>query len=661
MFKKFAGIDVFDIELNERDPARLVDIIAAMEPTFGGINLEDIASPECFEVEEALKARVRIPVFHDDQHGTAIITAAAILNALRLTGRDIEEVRLVTSGAGAAAIACLKLLVTLGLRRENILLTDRQGVVHTGRQQGMDRYKAEFAADTALRTLAEALVGADVFLGLSAAGVMDADMVASMAPSPIIMALANPVPEIMPEVARAARPDAIIATGRSDYPNQVNNVLCFPFIFRGALDVGATTINDAMKIACVEALADLTMQETSEIVASAYASEELRFGADYLIPKPFDPRLITALAPAVARAAMDSGVATRPITDFEAYRQQLEKFVFQTVLLMRPVFGSARLHQHRIAYADGEEARVLRAVQTVVDERLARPVLVGRPTVIQHRIEQLGLRLRAGQDFDVVNPESDERYREYCESYHALMKRRGITLDEARTIMRTKNTVIAAMMLRKGAAHGMLCGISGRYHAHLGHLVDILGTDDPDGMTAALNVLVLRKGTLFLCDPYVNERPSAKMLARITLMAAEQMRAFGIQPRAALLSHANFGTSQRESARRMREALALIRVADPTLEVDGEMQADAALIDAIRLRYLEDSTLTAPANLLVMPDLDAANIGLNLLTVMGEGVSVGPILMGLARPAHILTASCTVRRIVNLTAIAAAEVQRGGE
>ena len=661
MFKKFAGIDVFDIELNERDPARLVDIIAAMEPTFGGINLEDIASPECFEVEEALKARVRIPVFHDDQHGTAIITAAAILNALRLTGRDIEEVRLVTSGAGAAAIACLKLLVTLGLRRENILLTDRQGVVHTGRQQGMDRYKAEFAADTALRTLAEALVGADVFLGLSAAGVMDADMVASMAPSPIIMALANPVPEIMPEVARAARPDAIIATGRSDYPNQVNNVLCFPFIFRGALDVGATTINDAMKIACVEALADLTMQETSEIVASAYASEELRFGADYLIPKPFDPRLITALAPAVARAAMDSGVATRPITDFEAYRQQLEKFVFQTVLLMRPVFGSARLHQHRIAYADGEEARVLRAVQTVVDERLARPVLVGRPTVIQHRIEQLGLRLRAGQDFDVVNPESDERYREYCESYHALMKRRGITLDEARTIMRTKNTVIAAMMLRKGAAHGMLCGISGRYHAHLGHLVDILGTDDPDGMTAALNVLVLRKGTLFLCDPYVNERPSAKMLARITLMAAEQMRAFGIQPRAALLSHANFGTSQRESARRMREALALIRVADPTLEVDGEMQADAALIDAIRLRYLEDSTLTAPANLLVMPDLDAANIGLNLLTVMGEGVSVGPILMGLSRPAHILTASCTVRRIVNLTAIAAAEVQRGGE
>ena len=661
LFKKFAGIDVFDIELNERDPARLVDIIAAMEPTFGGINLEDIASPECFEVEEALKARVRIPVFHDDQHGTAIITAAAILNALRLTGRDIEEVRLVTSGAGAAAIACLKLLVTLGLRRENILLTDRQGVVHTGRKQGMDRYKAEFAADTALRTLAEALVGADVFLGLSAAGVMDADMVASMAPSPIIMALANPVPEIMPEVARAARPDAIIATGRSDYPNQVNNVLCFPFIFRGALDVGATTINDAMKIACVEALADLTMQETSEIVASAYASEELRFGADYLIPKPFDPRLITALAPAVARAAMDSGVATRPITDFEAYRQQLEKFVFQTVLLMRPVFGSARLHQHRIAYADGEEARVLRAVQTVVDERLARPVLVGRPTVIQHRIEQLGLRLRAGQDFDVVNPESDERYREYCESYHALMKRRGITLDEARTIMRTKNTVIAAMMLRKGAAHGMLCGISGRYHAHLGHLVDILGTDDPDGMTAALNVLVLRKGTLFLCDPYVNERPSAKMLARITLMAAEQMRAFGIQPRAALLSHANFGTSQRESARRMREALALIRVADPTLEVDGEMQADAALIDAIRLRYLEDSTLTAPANLLVMPDLDAANIGLNLLTVMGEGVSVGPILMGLARPAHILTASCTVRRIVNLTAIAAAEVQRGGE
>jgi len=657
LFKKFAGIDVFDLEIDERDPDRLVDVIASLAPTFGGINLEDIKSPECFQIEEKLKARVDIPVFHDDQHGTAIISAAAIVNGLRLVGKSLDSVKLVTSGAGAAAIACLKLLVTMGMPESNITLTDRKGVVYRGREASMDEFKELFAQETGARTLADAIVDADIFLGLSGPGVMTEDMVRTMAPNPIILALANPVPEIMPEQVQAVRDDAIIATGRSDYPNQVNNVLCFPYIFRGALDVGATTINDAMKIACVKALADLTMQEASEIVVAAYGGAELRFGADYIIPKPFDPRLISVLAPAVARAAMESGVATRVIEDMGAYREQLDKFVFQTVLLMRPVFGRAKETLRRIVYADGEEPRVLRAVQTVVDERLAFPILIGRPSVIEHRVSQLGLRLRAGEHMEVVNPESDHRYREYSKSYHELMKRRGVTFDEARTEMRTNTTVIGSMMLHEKEADGMLCGITGRYHDHLTHVLDILGKREDTETVAALNVLVLRKGTLFICDPYVNERPSAHTIAQMTLLAAEQVRIFGLTPRVALLSHANFGASGAESAARMREALELVHVADPGLEVDGEMQADAALIDAIREKALPDSTLTGPANLLVMPDLDAANIALNLLTVMGEGVSIGPILMGTRYPAHILTPSSTVRRIINMTALAAVEAE----
>ena len=660
LFKKFAGIDVFDLEIDERDPDRLVDIIAALEPTFGGINLEDIKSPECFHIEEKLKSRVDIPVFHDDQHGTAIISAAAIVNGLRLVGKRLDSVKLVTSGAGAAAIACLKLLVTMGLPTENITLTDRAGVVYRGREQSMDRFKEAFAQETGARNLADALIDADIFLGLSGPGVLSGEMVRTMAPNPVILALANPVPEIMPEEVRAVRDDAIIATGRSDYPNQVNNVLCFPYIFRGALDVGATTINDEMKIACVQALADLTMQEASDIVVAAYGGIDLRFGADYIIPKPFDPRLISVLAPAVARAAMESGVATRVIEDMDAYREQLDKFVFQTVLLMRPVFGRAKKSLRRIVYADGEEPRVLRAAQTVVDEGLAFPVLIGRPSVVEHRVSQLGLRLRAGEHMEIVNPESDHRYRQYSAAYHELMKRRGVTLDEARTEMRTNTTVIGAMMLHQKEADGMLCGITGRYHDHLGHVLDILGKRDDTETVAALNVLVLRKGTLFICDPYVNERPSARTLAEMTLLAAEQVRIFGMTPRVALLSHANFGASGAESAQRMRSALQIVKRADPDLEVDGEMQADAALIDAIREQALPDAALKGPANLLVMPDVDAANIALNLLTVMGEGVSIGPILMGTRYPAHVLTPSSTVRRIVNMTALAAVEAELHG-
>ena len=663
LFKKFAGIDVFDIEINEHDPDKLVDIIASLEPTFGGINLEDIKAPECFEIEERLRKRINIPVFHDDQHGTAIIAAAAVRNGLALVGKRIDEVKLVVSGAGAAALACVKLLETMGLPRKHITLTDVAGVVYVGRAERMDPHKAAYAQETTARTLGEVIEGADIFMGLSAPGVLTGEMVKRMAREPLILALANPVPEIMPEVALAARPDAIVATGRSDYPNQVNNVLCFPYMFRGALDVGASTITEAMKLACVDALAELSRQEASDVVAAAYTGEQLSFGRDYLIPKPFDPRLITMLAPAVAKAAMDSGVATRPIEDLDAYRNQLTKFVFQSVLLMKPVFERARADRKRLVYADGEEVLVLRALQTVVDEGLVHPVIIGRPAVIDSRINSLGLRLRAGVDFTVVNPESDARFREYSLSYFELMQRKGVSLAEARIVMRTNTTVIAALLVAKGEADGLLCGLGGAYREHLKHLVDILGVEPEAGALAALNVLVLKKGTYVLGDTHVNAEPTAEQVASIALAAAERARRFGMTPRVALLSASNFGTGDDAAAGKMREALGIIRARCPGLEVDGEMQADAALLPQVRALAVNGSPLTGEANVLVMPSRDSANIAMHLLTVLGEGVPVGPLLHGLRAPAHILTASATVRRIVNLSAVAALDAQmktRGG-
>ena len=657
LFKKFSGIDVFDIEINESDPDRLVDIIASLEPSFGGINLEDIKSPECFHVERELRKRVKIPVFHDDQHGTAIIATAAIKNALRLVEKDISAVRLVSSGAGAAAIACLKLLESVGLKRENVTLVDRAGVVYAGREPGMDAHKQEYAHDTAARSLADAIVDADIFLGLSGPGVLSGEMVQHMAARPIILALANPTPEILPEDARAACPDAIIATGRSDYPNQVNNVLCFPYLFRGALDVGATTINEAMKIACVDALAELTMHEASEVVLAAYGGETLCFGPEYLIPKPFDPRLVSMLAPAVAKAAMYSGVATRPIADLETYRQELSKHVFQSVLLMKPMFERAKSDLKRLVYADGEEPTVLRAVQSVVDDGLAKPILVGRPTVIRQRIQQLGLRMQAKRDIEIVNPVSDRRFREYSEAYFQIMKRRGVSKRDARLCVRTNPTVIAALLVRNAEADAMLCGMHGQFRDHLDHLIDILGQrDDVDSM-ATMNVLVLRKGTFFICDTYVNDAPSAAAIADMTLLTAERVKGFGLSPKVALLAASNFGTRDSEAPRRMREALSLIQRADPNLEIDGEMRADAALVPAIREAILPDSLLIGQANVLIMPTVDAANIAMNLLTVLGEGVAVGPIILGLQRPAHILTPSATVRRIINMSTLAVVDAQ----
>jgi malate dehydrogenase (oxaloacetate-decarboxylating)(NADP+) len=660
LFKKFAGIDVFDIEINESDPDKLVDIIASLEPTFGGINLEDIKSPECFQVESKLRERVGIPVFHDDQHGTAIIVAAAAINALRLVGKRIEDVKLVASGAGASAIACLRLLESIGLDRDHVTVVDRAGVIYQGRDVAMEPHKAYYARRTSDRTMEEAIRGADIFLGLSGPGVVSAAMVRNMAAKPIVFALANPTPEIMPEVVHKTRRDAIVATGRSDYPNQVNNVLCFPFMFRGALDVGATTINEEMKIACVHALADLTMQEPSDIVAAAYGGDALKFGPDYVIPKPFDPRLITALAPAVAKAAMDSGVATRPIEDLRDYRDQLSKYVFHSVLLMRPMFESAKQDKKRLVYAEGEEHRVLRAVQSVVDDGLAMPILIGRPRVISQRIRQLGLRIRRDYDFEIINPENDRRFREYSVYYHELLKRRGVSYQDARTRVRTKTTVIAALFVRKGEADAMLCGITGSYHDHLKHALDILGKRPDVHSAAAMNILVLRKGTYFICDTHVNSDPDAAEIANMTVLAAQQVRRFGMTPKVALLSHSNFGTSDEASALKMREALALIQAAEPGLEVDGEMRADAALIPAIREAALSDSTLSGQANLLVMPSLDAANIAMNLLKILGEGVAVGPVLLGLNLPAHILTESASVRRIINMSALAVVDAQRQG-
>jgi malate dehydrogenase (oxaloacetate-decarboxylating)(NADP+) len=656
LFKKFAGIDCFDIEVNERDPDKLVDIIAALEPTFGGINLEDIKAPECFHIERQLRARMRIPVFHDDQHGTAIIVGAAVLNGLKVVGKRIEDARLVVSGAGAAALACLDLLVMLGIRMENIVVTDIAGVVYRGRVAEMDDNKARYAVDTPARTLGEVIQGADIFLGLSAGGVLKPEMVERMASSPLILALANPVPEIMPDVAKAVRPDAVIATGRSDYPNQVNNVLCFPFIFRGALDVGATTITEEMKLAAVNAIAELAMAEQSEVVTSAYSQEDLRFGPEYLIPKPFDPRLIVQIAPAVAQAAMDSGVATRPIPDMASYREQLGNFVYQSGLIMKPVFTAAKRLDKRVVYAEGEDERVLRAVQVVVDEGLARPVLVARPEVLEPRIDRFGLRIRAGKDFDVVNPNSDPRYRTYWTTYHELMQRKGVSVELAKRDVIRRTTLIGALMVRLGDADAMICGTYGQHHQHLQTVADVIGLRTGVRQFAAMNLLLLPKRTIFICDTYVNEDPDADEIAEMTMLAAEEVRRFGLVPKVALLSHSSFGSVRSPSATKMSRAREILERLDPDLEVEGEMHGDAALSEQIRLSIFPNSRLRGEANLLIMPTLDAANISFNLLKMTsGEGITVGPILLGAAKPVHILTPTATVRRLVNMTALAAVD------
>jgi malate dehydrogenase (oxaloacetate-decarboxylating)(NADP+) len=665
LFKKFADIDVYDIEVNEKNVDKLVEVIAALEPTFGGINLEDIKAPDCFVVERRLRERLNIPVFHDDQHGTAIVVGAALINALKVVGKDIGSVKLVASGAGAAALACLGLLLKLGLKRENIWVTDLAGVVWQGRTELMDDDKAQFAQPTSARTLAEVVPGADVFLGLSAGGVLKPEMVAAMAPRPVIFALANPTPEILPEQVRAVRDDAVIATGRSDYPNQVNNVLCFPYIFRGALDSGATTITDAMEIAAVHAIAELAQAEQSEVVAAAYAGESLAFGPEYLIPKPFDPRLMIKIAPAVARAAQDSGVARRPIADWQAYAEKLQSFVYASGQIMRPIFALAKgAKAKRVAYAEGEEERVLRAVQVVVDEGLARPTLIGRPAVIAARIDKFGLRLTQGADYDVVNVEQDERYRDFFISYHRMTERKGVTVQVAKIEMRRRLTLIGAMMLEKGYVDGLLCGTWGTTANHLHYIDQVIGkriggspsTAQDVRVYACMNGLMLPGRQVFLVDTHVNADPGPEELCEITVMAAEEMLRFGIAPKAALLSHSNFGSSDHASAVKMRRTLALLREQAPWLEVDGEMHGDVALDAEARHKIMPRSTLAGDANLLVLPNIDAANIAYNLLkTAAGGGIAVGPVLLGAAKPVHILTPSATVRRIVNMTALTVAD------
>jgi malate dehydrogenase (oxaloacetate-decarboxylating)(NADP+) len=659
LFKKFAGIDVFDIELNETDPHKLVDVIAALEPTFGGINLEDIKAPECFIVEREARKRMKIPVFHDDQHGTAIVVAAAITNGLKVVGKRIDEVKLVASGAGAAALACLNLLVDLGMKRENIFVTDLAGVVYKGRTELMDPDKELFARETSARTLAEVMEGADVFLGLSAGGVLKQDMVKGMTAKPLILALANPNPEILPELALEVRPDAVLATGRTDYPNQVNNVLCFPFIFRGALDVGATTITKEMEIAAVNAIAELARQEQSDIVATAYGIQDLSFGPEYLIPKPFDPRLIVKIAPAVAKAAMEGGVATRPIEDMDAYEQHLQQFVYHSGTTMKPVFQLARsveADKKRIVFAEGEEERVLRAVQIAVDEKIAKPILIGRPAVITQRIQKFGLRLAEGTDFTVVDTDHDERYRDFWQTYAKMMARKGISEQMAKLEMRRRTTLIGAMLVQKGEADGMICGTVSTTHRHLHFIDQVIGKKEGAKVYAAMNALVLPGRQIFLVDTHVNVDPTPEQLAEITIMAAEEVKRFGIVPKIALLSHSNFGTSNAPTALKMREVLAILKERAPDLDVDGEMHGDVALDSRLRREVLPESTLEGDANLLVLPNIDAANISYNLLkTAAGSGIAIGPILLGAAKPVHVLTSSATVRRIVNMTALLVAD------
>jgi malate dehydrogenase (oxaloacetate-decarboxylating)(NADP+) len=667
LFKKFAGIDVFDIELAEKDPDKLVEVIAALEPTLGGINLEDIKAPECFYVEKKLRERLAIPVFHDDQHGTAIISAAALLNALELVGKKIGEVRLAVSGAGAAAIACLDVMVGLGIRREHVFVCDSKGVVREGRDDfaRLDESKLRYCQRTDSRTLADVVRGADVFLGCSAAGVLTPEMVGTMAQRPVILALANPEPEIRPEAARAVRPDCIVATGRSDYANQVNNVLCFPYIFRGALDCGATRITEGMKLACVREIAALAKAEVSDEVAGAYAGQELRFGPDYIIPKPFDSRLILRIAPAVARAAAEDGVATRPIADFDAYRDSLTRFVYQTGMFMRPVFAAAKRQQQtarpaRVVYAEGEDERVLRAVQVVLDEGLARPILIGRPEVVKMRIQRASLRLAPGRDFELVDPENDARFRSCWELYAQLRGRDGVTPEAAKAAVRRSNTLIGTLLMRLADADALLCGMVGRFDGHLDHVRDVIGLKPGARGFATMNALMLAQQTLFIADTFVNEEPSAEDLADIALMAAAEMQRFGVPPKVAFLSHSIYGSSPRASARRMRAARDLFVARASHIECDGELQGDAALSAEVRAGYLATPTLTGSANLLLLPNLDAANILFNVLKMTGgSGVTVGPVLLGAARPAHVLTPSATVRRVVNMTALAVADVAVG--
>ena len=659
LFKKFAGIDVFDLEISETDPARLVDLIAALEPTFGGINLEDIKAPDCFRVERELRRRLNIPVFHDDQHGTAIVVAAAMLNALRVVDKSIDGVKMVVSGAGAAALACLELLVELGMPLEQIWVTDLAGVVYQGRTELMDEAKERYARDTDARQLADVIGGADVFLGLSAGGVLKKEMVARMADRPVVFALANPDPEILPEDVRSVREDAVIATGRTDYPNQVNNVLCFPFIFRGALDAGATRISREMEIAAVNAVAELAREEHSEVVSAAYGTAGEGFGPEYLIPKPFDPRLISRIAPAVARAAMDSGVASRPIENFDSYRGQLEQFVYHSGNFMKPIFAAARRDAgKRVVFAEGEEERILRAAQVVLDEQLAQPILIGRPAVIERRIERYGLRMRPGTDFEIVNPEWDDRYRSYWQEYHRLTERRGVTEQLAKIEMRRRLTLIGCMMLRQDHADALLCGTYGTFPMHLQYIDEVIGPRPGASVYGAMNTLMLPGRQVTLVDTHVNRNPGAEELTEITLMAVEELRRFGIQPKVALVSHSSFGTSDHPDAAKLRQALALIRERAPDLEIDGEMHGDAALDPETRLRIMPRSTLKGDANLLVLPGLEAANIAYNLLkTAAGNNVAIGPVLLGAARTAHVLTPSATVRRIVNMTAWAVVDTQ----
>jgi len=656
LFKKFAGIDVFDIELAETDPDKLVDIIAALEPTLGGINLEDIKAPECFYIEKKLKEKLSIPVFHDDQHGTAIIVGAAIINGLKVVGKNLDQVRLVCSGAGAAAIACLNLLTTLGVKKENIIVCDSKGVISISRIGTLNESKAIYASDTPFVSVDEAMRGADIFLGLSGPGTIKKEWVAEMADKPLILALANPTPEIMPEEIKSVRPDAVIATGRSDYPNQVNNVLCFPFIFRGALDVGATKITEEMKLACVYAIAELARAERSDIVATAYEGQELNFGPDYIIPTPFDPRLITLIAPAVAQAAMDSGVATLPIEDMSAYREKISNLVYQTGFVMKPVFEAAKADLKKVIYAEGEDERVLQAVQVLTDEKLCLPILIGRPDVINSRIERAGLRIKAGEHFEVVNPENDERFKETWQEYYQIMRRKGVSPDDAKAAVRSSATLIGAMLVRRGDADALICGAIGRYKDHLKHVSNVIGKREDASIFAAMNLLPMQNRTLFISDTYVNLNPSAEEIAEITLMAADEVKRFGLMPKVALISHSNFGTENNPSATKMSDALDIIQKLAPDLEIDGEMHGDAALNEVIRQRTHPDSKLKGEANLLIMPSVEAANISYNLLKmVSGDGITVGPILLGAKKATHIVTPTVTVRRIVNMTALAAVD------